>query len=114
MLFAFQMGDPSARPIAPHEFDLPTSNEKAADDPASLFPLKPVKSAGGDWSYEMPDGVRLSATEVVKAVRVQKRTPILLVPKTASVQSYLDAEQPLRKQGLKVGLAVTLDGETKQ
>ena len=112
MLFAFQMGDPNAQRIVPHDFDIPTSDESAGDRPETLLPLKPIGIKDGGWTYEMPDGRRLGAEAVVKASG--DRTPILLVSRTASVQSYLDAEQPLRRQGLKVGLAVATDeGEEK-
>ena len=57
----------------------------------------------------MPSGERVGAEAVIEAVRIGKKTPILIVPKSASVQSYLDAEQPLRQRGLKVGLAVELE-----
>ena len=49
---------------------------------------------------------------VVKMVRASGKTPVLLVPSTAKVQNYIDAEQPLRKAGLKAGLAVALEGDT--
>ena len=112
MLFAFQMGDPSSQRVVPHDFEVPTSDENAGDEPETLLPLKPVRAQGDGWMYELPDGRRLSAGAVVKTAKNQNKTPILLVAKTASVQNYLDAEQPLRRLGLKVGLAVALEGET--
>jgi hypothetical protein len=108
MLFAFQMGDPNARQVVPRDVELPTSDESAGDSPAELLPLKPVK-AGEKWAYELPSGERVGAEAVIEAVRSGKKTPILVVSKSASVQSYLDAEQPLRQRGLKVGLAVELE-----
>ena len=108
MLFAFQMGDPNARQVVPRDVDLPTSDESAGDGPAELLPLKPVKD-GEKWAYELPSGERVGAEAVIEAVRTLKKTAILIVSRTASVQSYLDAEQPLRQRGLKVGLAVELE-----
>ncbi len=114
MLFAFQMGDPSAKQVVPHDFDIPTSDEKASDKPATLFPLKPMIGKNGKWTYQTPDGKRLSPSAVAAAISGRGESPVLLVAKTASVQSYLDAEQPLRRQGLKVGLAIALQGEPKK
>ena len=114
MLFAFQMGDPSSQRVVPHDFEVPTSDENAGDEPETLLPLKPVRAQGDGWMYELPDGRRLSAGAVVKTAKNQNKTPILLVAKTASVQNYLDAEQPLRRLGLKVGLAVALEGEIEK
>ena len=108
MLFAFQMGDPNARQVVPREVDLPTSDESAGDGPKELLALKPVKG-GEKWTYQLPNGERIGAEAVIEAVRTGKKTPILIVSKSASVQSYLDAEQPLRQRGLKVGLAVELE-----
>ena len=108
MLFAFQMGDPNARQVVPRDVDLPTSDERAGDSPKELLALKPVKG-GEEWTYELPSGERVDAEAVIEAVRTGKKTPILIVTRTASVQSYLDAEQPLRQRGLKVGLAVELE-----
>ena len=113
MLFAFQMGDPNARQVVPRDVDLPTSNESAGDGPADLLPLKPIKGAE-KWTYELPNGERVSAEAVIEAVRTGKKTPILIVSRTASVQSYLDAEQPLRQRGLKVGLAVELEAGARK
>lgn len=108
MLFAFQMGDPSSRQVIPHDFDLPTADGRAANKVEDLLPLKPIQIDGGDWVYEGPDGHRLTAEVVVETVRRTRKTPVLLVASTAKVQSYIDAEQPLRMRGLKVGLAVAL------
>jgi hypothetical protein len=112
MLFAFQMGDPSAQRIVPHDFEVPTSDGNAGNEPEPLLPLKPVRVQGDRWMYELPDGRRLGAAAVANTVKSRNKTPILLVARTASVQNYLDAEQPLRRLGLKVGLAVALEGET--
>lgn len=106
MLFAFQMGNPNAREIVPHDFDLPTAEESKRDEAKTLLPLKPIPNSRGGWVYERPEGKHLSAEEVAAAVRLEKVTPVLLVPRMARVQNYLDAEQPLRALGLKAGLAV--------
>lgn len=101
MLFAFQMGNPNAREIVPHDFDLPTAEESKRDEAKTLLPLKPIPNSRGGWVYERPEGKHLSAEEVAAAVRLEKVTPVLLVPRMARVQNYLDAEQPLRALGLK-------------
>lgn len=110
MLMAFQMGDPNTSRIVPHDFDIPTSDEREGDNPVTPLFLKPIEGKDGGWTYETPDGRRLNAEAVAQVVREQRDTPILLVSRSASVQSYLDAEQPLRRQGLDVGLAVALEG----
>ena len=113
MLFALLMGDPSARQVVSREFDLPTSDDAADAKLHTLLPLKPVRKGDDTWMYEMPDGRTLGPDKVAMAARKLKKTPVLVVPRTASVQSYLDAEQPLRQQGLKVGLAVAMEGEKR-
>jgi hypothetical protein len=112
MLFAFQMGDPNVRQIVPRGFDLPTADETAGKGAKELLSLKPVRTRNNDWVYELASGERLSVDAVVKMVRAKGKTPVLLVASTAKVQNYIDAEQPLRKAGLKAGLAVALEGET--
>lgn len=114
MLFAFQMGDPNALQIIPRNFDLPTADEAARKGAKELLALKPVRTGSNDWVYELASGKRLSVDAVVKLVRASGKTPVLLVPSTAKVQNYIDAEQPLRKAGLKAGLAVALEGETSK
>ena len=113
MLFALLMGDPSARQVVPHEFDLPTSDDAANAKPHTLLPLKPVRKGDDKWMYETHDGRTLGPEKVAIVARKLKKTLILVVPSTASVQSYLDAEQPLRQRGLKVGLAVAMEGEKR-
>ena len=69
---------------------------------------------GGEWIYETNEGDRLTADEVAGQTKSGKIAPVLMLSKTISVQEYVDAETPLRKLGLKVGLAVTSDkGKTK-
>ena len=114
MLFAFQMGDPNAVSIVPKDFEIPTSNEKAAKKKHNLLGLKPVLVGSNEWNYELPDGKRLTAEAVVKLLKHGKQTAVLLVPHDARVQSYIDAEQPLRRLGFKAGLAVAENkGATK-
>lgn len=112
MLFAFQMGDPNALQIVSRDFDLPTADETARKGAKELLALKPIRAGNNDWVYELVSGKRLSVDAVVKMVRTSGKTPVLLVASTAKVQNYIDAEQPLRKAGLKAGLAVALEGET--
>ena len=114
MLFAFQMGDPSVRQIVPRDFDLPTADEAAGKGAKELLPLKPVRTGTNNWAYELPSGKRLSVDAIVKMARTEGKTPVLLVASTAKVQNYIDAEQPLRKAGLKAGLAVALEGDTQK
>ena len=114
MLFAFQMGDPNAVSIVSKDFELPTSNEKASKKKHNLLALKPVQIKGDEWHYELPDGKHLTAEAVVKLIINGNQTPVLLVPHDARVQSYIDAEQPLRRLGFKAGLAVAENkGATK-
>ena len=112
MLFAFQMGDPHAKTVVPHEINLPTEDAVAGESPKEVLALVPVKLPTG-WVYEIDNGSRLSAELVKEKTKAENKVPVLLLPKSHSVQSYVDAETPLRKMGLKVGLAVTSGkGET--
>lgn len=114
MLFAFQMGAPTAKTVVPHDIDLPTSEKTSKADPAPLLPLKPVKRGDGKWRYMLPDGRELKPEEIVLHIKSSNRTPVLIVSKGARVQDYVDAEQPLRQAGLKAGLAVEInDGDEK-
>jgi hypothetical protein len=114
MLFAFQMGDPNSATIIPKDFDIPTSSEKTPKKNQRLLAIKPVKTKNSGWSYELPSGKRLSAEAVIKMIKSEKRTPVLLVPSDARVQSYIDAEQPLRRLGIKAGLAVAMKQGTEK
>ena len=109
MLFAFQMGDPNARQVQTHDIELPTAADKNETKPAQVLPLTPVRRTRNNWAYKLGDGRVMSASEVVSYVRSKDKTPILVVAKSESVQNYLDAEQPLRQLGLKVGLAVAVE-----
>jgi hypothetical protein len=114
MLFAFQMGAPTAKTVVPHDVDLPTANNKTKSDPAPLLALKPMKMPDGKWRYSLPDGRTLEPKEIAKGLKESGQIPVLMVPRDARVQDYVDAEQPLRKVGLKAGLAVELDeGEAR-
>jgi hypothetical protein len=114
MLFAFQMGAPTAKTVVPHNVDLPTANDQQNSDPAPLLALKPMKMPDGSWRYNLPDGRTLGPKEIAQHVHKSGKTPVLIVSRGARVQDYVDAEQPLRLAGLKAGLAVELDeGEAK-
>ncbi len=114
MLFAFQMGAPSSKTVVPHNIDLPTANSEQNSDPVPLLALKPDKTPTGAWQYTLPDGRVLGATEIAKYLQASQKTPVLIVSRGALVQDYVDAEEPLRKAGLKPGLAVELnEGEAK-
>ncbi len=109
MLFAFQMGAPTAKTVIPHDVDLPTAGEVTDKEPAQLLPLKPVRKVGGNWHYALSDGQVLPPEEMVRYIKKSGKTPVLIISKAARVQDYVDAEQPLRQAGMKVGLAVELD-----
>ena len=109
MLFAFQMGDPNARDVVSKSIALPTSNEETSGDKHDLLALSPMKESDAPWYYELPDGKQLVAREVAKVIETTGQTPVLVVSNKARVQDYIDAEQPLRRLGLKVGLAVVTE-----
>lgn len=113
MLFAFQMGSPGNIKASMKVSELPTAVKSAGEKPVSLLPLRPVRSGKEGWVYRTPDNKRLTAAQVEALAAKDDMTPVLLIPKTASVQEYLDAEQPLRSRGLKVGLAVVMEGESR-
>ena len=113
MLFAFQMGDPHAKAVVPHEINLPTGEKRAGEEPKEILALVPIKLSD-NWVYEIKDGTQLSAKAAAQKVQSENKTAVLVVPKSQSVQSYVDAETPLRKLGLKVGLAVTSGEGVKQ
>lgn len=104
MLLAFEIGPNTQQAAATRNLELPTLDESGAT--TSLLALRPVKTAGG-WRYELPYGSRsLAPDEVATLARTQGRTLVLLVNKSIRVETYLDAERPLRREGLTVGLAV--------
>ena len=109
MLFAFQMGDPNTKKVVTHPIDLPTDEIADTGQTMDLLALVPVELKGGGWVYETNDGQRLTAEKVAERVGPKKIAPVLVLSKNISVQSYVDAETPLRKLGLKVGLSVTTD-----
>ena len=109
MLFAFQMGAPTAKTVVPHDVDLPTVNDKSETDLAPLLALKPEKMPNGSWRYILPDGLILGPEEIVQHIKKSGKTPVLIVTKGARVQDYVDAEEPIRLAGLKAGLAVEIE-----
>lgn len=114
MLFAFQMGAPTAKTVVPHDVELPTANDKSNTDPAPLLALKPKKMSDGSWFYNLPDGRTLGPMDVARHIKKSGQVAVLIVPRDARVQDYVDAEQPLRQAGLKAGLAVELiEGEAR-
>ena len=106
MLFAFQMGSPNQKHIVPKDLSLPTSKNEKTETETKLIALIPVQERGSDWVYKTPDGRRLKASGIKKFLSESKARGVLLVPKSASIQAYVDAEEPLRTLGLKIGLAV--------
>lgn len=114
MLFAFQMGAPNSKTVVSHDVDLPTSSGSPEKEPIPLLALRPSRTQAGLWQYTLPDGRVLSSKDVTKHIKKIGKTPVLIVSRGARVQDYVDAEQPLRKAGLKAGLAVEInDGEKK-
>ena len=113
MLFAFHMGDPTNRTVVPRDIDLPTAAKGGEDKPVEVVAIQPRRGDGGGLAYELPDGTRLDAKGIAEQVRKNRQVPVLLLPRDASVQAYVEAEQPLRKLGVKVGLAVELEKEKK-
>jgi hypothetical protein len=100
--------------VISHSANLPTADKTAEAKPISPLVLRPVRTAKS-WLYETADGARLSAGAVAVRVRRQNMTPILVIPESSSVQTYLDAQQPLMRKGLaNVGLAVNSEGENRQ
>jgi len=112
MLFAFHMGDPNARSVVRQDVTLPTSAESAAGRRENLLPLIPIKS-GKNWKYELIAGRRVSTRQALKLAREEKSRLVLIVAPDTPVQSYIDAEMPFRKLGVKVGLAVGKKGKRK-
>ena len=109
MFFAFQMGNPNATNIAAIDIELP-STETATGGELELLGILPREMNGGRWLYVLPDGATVSAENVAALARAQGRTVILILARETAVQTYLDAEKPLRTLGLDVGLAVEEEG----
>jgi hypothetical protein len=114
MLFALHMGNPNSQQIVAKAFDLPSTSENAEQEHHELVALAPIRGKEGNWRYETPEGNRLSAAEVRAWVNKKGTTPVLVVSRSLSVQDYIDAEEPLRKEGITVGLAVELESEANQ
>jgi biopolymer transport protein ExbD len=114
MLFAFQMGDPTSKYVVSHDIELPTEDKNKSAKKSEIFPLVPIKSNNKRWLYETTDGLKKTPEEIAGLLLNEKRTPVLVLSKKVSVQDYLDAETPLRKLGLKVGLAVSSEEGIKR
>lgn len=114
MLFALHMGNPNSQEVVSKEFNLPTNNENADRKDQKLAALKPIRSAKGKWLYKISGGRQLTPKEVKVWAKNEGKTPVIVVTKSVSVQSYLDAEEPLRMLGLNVGLAVEHESEVKK
>ena len=107
MLFAFQMGDPNPSSVNVMKVEIPTSNDKTKKGKRNLLPLIPHRNADRSWVYQLPSGKKINAEELALKIRKEDKTAVLIVPKNSKVQSYIDAEQPLRQLGVQVGLAVS-------
>lgn len=110
MLFAFQIGSPTGQPVVPHQFDLPTAAKDGNSKPRALLPVTPRRQPSGAWAYRTPDGKELTPSQIKNLADEKNLVPVLIVPKTMSVQNFIDAEQPLRQLGVTVGLAVNPGG----
>ena len=105
MLFAFQMGYVD-KPVTPHNVELPTAPDKQKKKAAAIYSVIPIIGKAGKWQFKVNDDRLLSAAEIKKEVRKKKQTPVMIFSRTTDLQSYLEAEQELRRHGLKPGLAV--------
>jgi len=112
MLFAFHMGDPNARTVVSQNFDLPTSAETTGAKGEKLLAAVPIKS-GNTWKYELAGGKRVGAKQVLKIAQKRQHRLVLVVAPGTPIQTYLEAELPFRKLGVKVGLAVERKGDPK-
>ena len=104
MLFAFQMGYVD-EPVFSENIELPSTSADKKSKPREIFILVPVKTNDGRWKYKISGEKLISALEVKKKVKEGKKIPVLIFSKNTSLQVYLEAEQQLRKLGLKPGLA---------
>ena len=112
MLFAFHMGDPSARSVVRHDVNLPSSNKAMDGKETKLLALVPVKT-GETWMYELINGTLVDVKTALDIARQGKSRLVLVIAADTPVQSYLDAEMPFRKLGARVGLAVSKEGDEK-
>ena len=113
MLFAFQMGTPVTSTISIKEFDLPKAQQDASKKPANLIPVRPRRNGDDGWLYEIPNGQKLTASELGNKMTADKKIPVLVVAHDAKVQNYIDAEEPLKILGIKTGLAVATEAGEK-
>jgi len=105
MLFAFQMGYVD-RPVVSHNIELPSKTSKAKKSKKRIYTVIPILGKKGKWLFKVNNGKLLSALQIKKEVRKKGRTPVIVFPHTTDLQSYLEADQELRRHGLKPGLAV--------
>ena len=105
MLFAFQMGYVDT-PVVSHDIQLPTSSTEKNKDSKSIFQVIPVKEKNGNWKFKTPGGKILSTNEVVKKLRKNKKTPVVVLPNWEKIQTYVDAADVLRDHGVKPTLGV--------
>jgi hypothetical protein len=112
MLFAFHMGDPNARSIVRHDVTLPSSTKALDGKEAKLLPLVPLRNEGS-WLYELMDGTQVDVKGALALAKKKKSRLVLIIEANTPVQSYLDAEMPFRKLGVRIGLAVKKEGDGK-
>ena len=105
MLFAFQMGYVDT-PVVSHDIQLPTSSTEKNKDSKSIFQVIPVKEKNGNWKFEIPGGKILSTNEVIKRLKKNKKTPVVVLSNWAKIQTYVDAAGVLRDHGVKPTLGV--------
>ena len=97
-LFAFQLG-PNAEEFLKHDVQVP---EADSDDPSNTIPVTPECC----WHYRTLEGHLFSATEMAREAHAHALTIVLLMSPDTDLQDFLDAEQPLARLGVNVGLAV--------
>ena len=103
MLFAFQMGYVDT-PVVSHDIQLPTSSTEKNKDSKSIFQVIPVREKNGSLKFKIPGGKILSTNEVIKKLRKNKKTPVVVLPNWAKIQTYVDAAGVLRHHGFKPSL----------
>lgn len=103
MLFAFQMGYVDM-PVVSDDIPLPTSAIKKNSDSKSIFQVIPVREKNGSFKFKIPGGKILSTNEVVKKLRKNKKTPVVVLPNWEKIQTYVDAAGVLRHHGFKPSL----------
>lgn len=111
---AFLEMNPVSESVITYSPDLPTADKNAGLKPITPLVLRPIQSNQG-WLYITTEGQQLTAAEVAAHVRAKTMTPVMVIEKSSSIQTYLDSQQQLSAQGLKnIGLAALSTQGEKQ